>query len=348
MQSSTKTYPPTAAFFYFVQEFTLEAANFFYSIQCKYAVLDNTIHQGASGRWKWRRLAVAAELPDLMRIELLQLLIAGGESKVELSTIIGVITGILAVGVGMIMKGASLKALINPAAFLIILAGTAACLFNAFPMSQLKKFPKLLKILFKKQQMTSKAEVLERFTNMSQMARREGLLALEPMLEEIQDPFLKNGLSMVIDGMDQELVVDVLSLDIQLMEDRHKAGAQIFSQGGTYAPTLGVLGAVVGLIAALGNLNDIEKLGHSISAAFIATLLGIFTGYVLWHPFANKLKLLSKNESELKHMIVEGLMSIQAGESSATIESKLKIFIPLSERSKIGSEVSEGVQEKPA
>ena len=106
----------------------------------------------------------------------------------------------------------------------------------------------------------------------------------------------------------------------------------MFTQAGTYAPTLGVLGAVIGLIAALGNLADIDKLGHAIAAAFVATLLGIFTGYVLWHPFANKLKIMSNKEAEIRKMMVEGILSLQAGDSPTAIEAKLMVFIPANER----------------
>lgn len=201
----------------------------------------------------------------------------------EKSTVIGVVLGVLAIGVGMVLKGASLTALINPAAFLIIIVGTAAALLNAFPMDQIKNFPVLCKKLVKKDEHISKSELLKLFVELSQVARREGILALESRLEEIHDPFLRNGMSMVIDGMDVDFVRDVLDADIEAMEERHRSGALIFSQAGMYAPTLGVLGAVIGLIAALGNLNDIEALGHAIAAAFVATLLGIFTGYVLWH-----------------------------------------------------------------
>lgn len=253
----------------------------------------------------------------------------------EKSTVIGLIMGVLAVCVGLVLKGASLSALVNPAAFMIIIVGTAACLFNGFPLKQLKTFPKLVKILFKQPKLMPHAEVLRLFVEMSQLARREGLLALEPRLEEVKDPFLKSGLTMVIDGMDPDLVVDVLGLDIQQMEERHRSGALIFSQAGMYAPTLGVLGAVIGLVAALGNLDDIEKLGHSIAAAFIATLLGIFTGYVIWHPFANKLKQLSKEEADLKRMMLEGVLSLQAGDNPATLEAKLRVFVSQTEREKL-------------
>ncbi|MEN6411960.1 MAG: flagellar motor stator protein MotA [Veillonellales bacterium] len=259
----------------------------------------------------------------------------------EKSTVIGVVLGFSAVGFGMALKGASMSVLINPAAFLIIIAGTAACLFNGFPMEQLKPFPSLVKELFKKKELVSKTELLPLFVELSQTARREGILALESRVEEIRDPFLKNGLSMVIDGLDPEFVGDVLDAEIESMEERHRNGVLIFSQAGTYAPTLGVLGAVVGLIAALGNLDDIEKLGHSIAAAFVATLLGIFTGYVIWHPFANKLKLLSKKEAEIKKMMIEGILSLQAGDSPTAIEAKLLVFIPLKERAQLKPKTEE-------
>ena len=246
----------------------------------------------------------------------------------EITTVIGVVMGVLAVSVGMVLKGASLAALINPAAFLIIIVGTAAALLNAFPLEQIKNFPVLCKKLVKKDEHIPKADLLTLFVELSQVARREGILALESKLEEIHDPFLKNGMSMVIDGMDVDFVRDVLDADIEAMEERHRSGALIFAQAGMYAPTLGVLGAVIGLIAALGNLNDIDALGHAIAAAFVATLLGIFTGYVLWHPFSNKLKLISKDEVELKRMMVEGILSLQAGDSPMAIESKLLVFIP--------------------
>lgn len=250
----------------------------------------------------------------------------------EISTVIGLVAGVFSVIVGMALKGASPMALVNPAAFLIIIGGTVACLFNAFTMDILKNFPALIKTLFRKPQLMPKSDMLKMFVELSQVARREGILALESRVEEITDDFLKKGLSMVIDGLDPDFVGDVLDAEIQGMEERHRVGALIFSQAGTYAPTLGVLGAVIGLIAALGNLDDIEKLGHSIAAAFVATLLGIFTGYVIWHPFSNKLKMMSKKEVDIKKMMVEGILSLQAGDSPTAIEAKLLVFIPLNER----------------
>lgn len=250
----------------------------------------------------------------------------------EKSSFIGVFLGFFAVGCGMILKGAKLSALVNPAAFLIIIVGTAASLFVAFPLMELKKFPKLVKLLFKGQELMSIQEIIDLFIELTNIARREGLLALETKAQEINDSFFKGGLMLIIDGRDPDFVRDVLSEEIEATEERHQSGALIFSQAGTYAPTLGVLGAVVGLIAALGNLNDIDILGHSIAAAFVATLLGIFSGYVLWHPFANKLKRLSKQECLIKRIMIEGILSLQAGESASAIKDKLTVYLPSGER----------------
>lgn len=248
------------------------------------------------------------------------------------STYIGLFLGVVAVGAGMVMKGASLGSLLNPAALLIILGGTVACIFIAFPMEDLKEVPKLFKIMFKSQELVSKNELIEQIGNWATVSRREGLLSLESKAEEIEDEFLRNGMRMVIDGNDPEFIRDVLMENISAMEERHRKGALIFTQAGTYAPTLGVLGAVVGLIAALGNLNEIDALGKLISAAFVATLLGIFTGYVLWHPMANKLKQKSKKETQVKMMMAEGLLAIQAGEPVLSINQRLAVFLSSTER----------------
>lgn len=250
----------------------------------------------------------------------------------EKSTFIGVAGGIGAVGVGMAMKGADPSALLNGAAFLIIIAGTMAALLNAFPMSELKNFGKLLKIIFFGKQFMSKQEILDFFVETAKASKQEGVVGIEKRAGESKEPFIKTSLTLVADGFSADFIYEVLENEIKQMEERHRSGAQIFAQAGMYAPTLGVLGAVIGLIAALGNLSDIDKLGHSIAAAFVATLLGIFTGYVIWHPFANKLKQFSKEEVEIKKMILEGALALQSGASSMAIEAKLSSFIPVSKR----------------
>ncbi|OKP75289.1 MULTISPECIES: flagellar motor stator protein MotA [Paenibacillus] len=264
----------------------------------------------------------------------------------EISTIIGLIFGLVTIVWGMFLKGAPLTALAAPAAYVIILLGTAASLFIAFPLSEMKKIPSLFKLIFVKKKMVSKSELITMFMEWASITRREGLLALESKVDEIEDNFLRNGMRMIIDGNDQEFVRDVLMEDIHATEDRHKAGALIFSQAGMYAPTLGVLGAVIGLIAALSDMSAVEKLAHAIGGAFIATIVGIFTGYVLWHPIATKLKRLSKGEIEIRLMMVEGLLSIQSGVSTIAINQKLSVFLTPSEREKLANKEGASSEQK--
>ena len=260
----------------------------------------------------------------------------------EPSTLLGIILALVAIGVGMVLKGASLTALVNPAAYLIIIGGTIAAIFISFPLAEIKKFPKLIKIIFGgSKKLPTKLEVIDMFTKWSTLARKEGLLGLESEISTIEDPFLKNGMELIIDTTDSDFANDVLLEKISAMQERHRKGALIFSQAGTYAPTLGVLGAVVGLIAALGNLADIEKLGHSIAAAFIATLLGIFTGYVLWHPMSNKLKLISRQEIEVRQIMVEGLLALQEGINSRQLEHKLNVYLTPAELDKKSAQANE-------
>ena len=250
----------------------------------------------------------------------------------DISTVVGLIVGFVSLLLGMYFKGVTPDALINPAALLIIIAGTIGTVIIAFPLNELKRIPSLFGVLFKEQKLQSDEELIKMFSEWADVARREGLLSLESKASDIDDPFLKNGLNLAIDGQNADYIRDVLTEEVDAMSERHASGALIFSQAGTYAPTLGVLGAVVGLIAALKDMNDIEALGIAISAAFVATLLGIFTGYVMWHPFANKLKRKSAVEAQQKMMIIEGILSVLEGEAPRVIEQKLASFLPASKR----------------
>jgi chemotaxis protein MotA len=254
------------------------------------------------------------------------------------TSIIGIILGLIAVGVGMVLKGVPPSALVNPAAILIIILGTIASVVIAFPTKEVKRIPKLFGIIFKEQKMLTIEELIPMFSEWANIARKEGLLALETKVSEIDDEFLRNGLSMAVDGQSAEYIRDVMTEEIEAMEERHKAGANIFSQAGTYAPTLGVLGAVVGLIAALSHMENIEELGKAIGAAFVATFMGIFSGYVLWHPFANKLRRKSQEEIRVRQVMIEGVLSVLEGQAPRIIEQKLASYLPVKERQKYLSE----------
>lgn len=259
----------------------------------------------------------------------------------EITTVLGVIVGLIAVIGAMIFKKISFTVFINPAAFFVIFVGTVATILNSYPAKNLKCLGALFKILFTQQNFGTEGDIIKMMMNLASTARKDGLLALESSANEIEDPFIKKGIRMVVDGMSEEYIVDVLGAEIEAMEARHETNAGIFSSAGMYAPTLGVLGAVFGLIAAMGHINEIEMMAEAIAAAFIATILGIFTGYVLWNPFAKKLRVKSQSEVLLKSMAIEGLLSIQKGDSPMMVQDKLLSVLPQSQQEQILAELSQ-------
>jgi chemotaxis protein MotA len=253
----------------------------------------------------------------------------------ELTTILGVIAGVVAVVGAMIFKHINFAVLLNPAAFFVIIVGTIATILNSFPAKNLKSMGSLFRILFTQKKEASEAEVIDLIYNLSKQARSEGLLSLEAKVEQIEDPFLKKGVRLLVDGTGAELIEEILETEIAAMEKRHEVNASIFSSAGMYAPTLGVLGAVFGLIAAMSHINDTDQMAEAISAAFIATILGIFTGYVLWNPFAKKLKVKSQQEVMSKEMIIIGILSMQNGDSPFILKEKLIATLPKAKQKKI-------------
>ncbi|AQP54559.1 flagellar motor protein MotA [Vagococcus penaei] len=249
----------------------------------------------------------------------------------DILLLIGIILGLFSVIVGMIVKGANIAALLNPAAAIIIFVGTFAALINSYPPSDIKRLPKIFGVLLKNKKYDAQ-ELIASILSLAQQARKDGVLSLETAVDQLDNPFLKNGMEMVVDGMNPEQIKEILENEVFSLEDRHKVAASMMKTVGSSAPTLGVLGAVIGLIGALGNLNDVDALGHMISAAFVATLYGIFLGYVLFIPFGNRLA--RKSEEEVKYMMIaiEGILAIQSGQNPNTIEKKLNGMLSPNER----------------
>jgi len=241
----------------------------------------------------------------------------------DIFLILGMIGGLVIVVAAMIEKGASLSVLLSAEAIMVILGGTAIAILNSFPKGEFVKIPKIFGVLFSSKGSEDPAAIITQLVEMSQTTRRDGLLSLEGTIQGLENKFMKKGLEMVVDGLEPDLIKEVLEIELESMEERHHLGASVFSQAATAAPTLGVLGAVIGLIGALGNLNDIEKLGESIKSAFVATVYGIFTGYVIWNPFSNRLKRKSAEEIKNMNIILEGILAIQAGNNPKSIERKL-------------------------
>jgi chemotaxis protein MotA len=178
--------------------------------------------------------------------------------------------------------------------------------------------------------------IIETLASMADKARREGLLALEEESKKIPDPFLRQGIMLVVDGTDPSQVRAIMESEIKNMEERHEVGISFFSQAGGFAPTFGIIGTVMGLIGVLKELDNPGKLAKSIAAAFLATLWGLLTANLIWMPMAAKLALRSKEEASYRKMLMEGVLSLQAGENPRIIKEKLSSFLPPAERKATG------------
>jgi len=245
---------------------------------------------------------------------------------VDLSTIIGVILGIGGLLAGYVLEDGVLSSLLQGPAAIIVFGGTAGAVMASFPLADLKNIIRWFRIAFTNQTFGT-VEAYETLVRFAEKARREGLLSLEQELESVTDRFTRQGMQLVIDGTDPEITREILESNIMVLEKRHKVGIHVFEAAGGYSPTMGIIGTVMGLIHVLGNLSDPAALSGAIAGAFIATLYGVGAANLLWLPIATKLK--SKDHSEVAsmEMILDGIISIQAGENPAILKEKLKTHL---------------------
>lgn len=260
----------------------------------------------------------------------------------DIFLIIGILVGLGAVITGLLMKGASVTILFSGEAMLVILVGTAAAVMNSFTKNEFLGIPKLFGVAFKQNKMEDPVEIIQQIVLLAEDTRKNGLLSLESKISEMNNEFMKQALELVIDGVEPEYTKEYLISVIEAKEQRHRVGSSIFSTAGGASPTLGVLGAVIGLIGALKNLNDTEKLGESIAGAFVATLYGIFFGYVVWHPISSRLKRKSAEEIHNMEIILEGVLAIQEGKNPKVIQNKLLSMLQAKDRKKFEQNNNKG------
>jgi chemotaxis protein MotA len=247
----------------------------------------------------------------------------------DLASAIGLPGGIIAM-IGAIMleeKGIVGHGYFNIPGAVIIFLGTSLATMTAFTVEQLKTVPTLVRMTFFNQPEDFEG-VIRSMITFAQKARREGLLALEADIEEIEDPFFKKGLQLVVDGVDPELIRAILETEMDATAARHKVGEEIFMAAGGFAPTMGILGAIMGLTGALGKMGagDIMTTVHALAIAFIASFYGVAVANLVFIPIAGKLKMLSHEELFLKEIIVSGILSIQAGDNPRIVEERLKAY----------------------
>ncbi len=264
----------------------------------------------------------------------------------EPGVIVGLVVALIAIVGSNAMEGGSVASLISPSALFLILGGTVGATSMSVGLKNVLRVPALIAQSLRRPG-GDLAQTIERLVGLAQKARREGLLALEEDIRAIPDELLSQGLQMVVDGTDSEVVEAVLVTKAELSRKHILTGAGVFETAGGYAPTMGIIGTVMGLIHVLSNLENPDELGSAIAMAFLATLWGIATANVFWLPVGNKLKDNARLLGEYQQMIIEGVLSIQKGDSPAMVREKLRAFLP-GERKKKKEEGEAGVSPAPA
>lgn len=264
-----------------------------------------------------------------------------------MEVIIGFIMAFGAILISYTVGGGTITALMRLPSLILVFGGTIGATVMSFRKDQLKRIGKILGVVIKGHD-CDLPKLIDYFKQISTKTRKEGLLSLESEISDPAnkiDPFIKKGLQMVVDGIEPKAVRESLELQLDSIEDRHRDGASIFETAGGYAPTLGIIGTVTGLVQVLGSLKDASSLGPKVAEAFVATLYGISSANLIWLPIGSKLKEINKKEMKEKTLIVEAVCLIQEGVNPNVIGEKLKGFLDNDELVKFNSMESGGKKE---
>lgn len=245
----------------------------------------------------------------------------------DFTTIIGVLIGVGGILTGHILEGGHFTSLLQFAAAVIVFGGTIGATVVANSSSDLRMAVQYLKAAFFKPNYSQHIEVARQISESAQLVRKESVLSLEKRLPQFESDFMRNVFRFLIDGIDTATLKDVFETEIYLEESRKLQAAKVWADAGGYAPTIGILGAVLGLIHVMANLSDTSALGQGIAVAFVATIYGVGSANLFFLPLSNKIKRRVRDEIELKEMILEGALSIQSGLNPYIIDEKMRSYI---------------------
>ncbi|MBO3275749.1 flagellar motor protein [Pseudomonas schmalbachii] len=243
----------------------------------------------------------------------------------DVLSLVGLILALVAIVGGNFIEGGHIGALANGSAALIVIGGTLAAALVQTPVQVLKRAMTMLRWVFFPPRIDLVGGI-HRVVGWAMSARKEGLLGLEALADSEADPYARKGLQLLVDGVEPEVIRSILEVDMVNQEERDLQAARVFESMGGYAPTIGIIGAVMGLIHVMGNLADPGQLGSGIAVAFVATIYGVGLANLLLLPMGNKLKSLVLRQSSYREMLMEGLLSIAEGENPRSIELKLQGF----------------------
>jgi len=244
----------------------------------------------------------------------------------DVLSLVGLLIGVGAILLGQFIEGGHISSLLNGPAILIVVGGTLGAIMLQFPMTLFIQALKQMKWVFFPPA-ESGEEIIEKVISWSNVARREGLLGLESISDTEEDDFSRRGLMLLVDGTEPEMMRNILEVEVDTKERFHLAAAKLYGSAGGYTPTIGIIGAVMGLIQVMENLADPSKLGHGIAVAFVATIYGVGLANLILIPIANKMKNIIDTQTQLRYMLIEGIVSIAEGDNPRNIEHKLLGFV---------------------
>lgn len=244
----------------------------------------------------------------------------------DILSILGIIIGFGAIIGGQFLEGGHLDTIMNAVALLIVLGGTVGAVMLQTPLNTFIKSLKMLVWVIRPPK-TSATETLDKILEWNQIARKEGLIVLESIAMDEEDLFIQKGLQLISDGAEPEIIREVLETDLDIQEASGMQAAKVYEAMGGYSPTIGIIGAVMGLIHVMGNLADPSSLGSGIAVAFVATIYGVGLANLLFLPIGNKLKTLVGRISTTQMMLIEGLVGVANGDNPRNIESRLQAYL---------------------
>lgn len=244
----------------------------------------------------------------------------------DILSLIGLLMGLTAIIGGNILEGGHTGSLMQLTAFIIVVGGTVGAVLLQSPLAVFLRALKMTVWVFLPPRIAGE-EAVQKIVNWSQIARKEGLLGLETIAEAEPDAFARKGLQLLVDGTEPDTIRNILEAELGTKEHFDTQAAKVYEGMGGYSPTIGIIGAVMGLIHVMQNLTDPAKLGTGIAVAFVATIYGVGLANLVFLPFANKLKSLVHNQTQFRIMIIEGVISIAGGENPRHIENKLQGYL---------------------
>ena len=249
----------------------------------------------------------------------------------DLLTVIGFILAIGAIVGGQLLEGGHVSSIVQLTAAVIVIGGTVGAVMVNYPMAIFLKALANSKMIFFNVHVDSRAMIAQ-IVQLATLSRKQGLLALEDKLKTLTDPFLKKGLQLVIDGTEAKAIREILEIEVEQFEDENNLSGKVYESLGGFAPTIGILGAVLGLIHVMENLADPSKLGSGIAVAFVATIYGVGSANLLFLPMGGKIKLKTRELVLARQLIIEGLVSLAQAENPKMIEEKLSGYLSESQR----------------